>query len=236
MRKIIVTGSNGQLGKMFVNHLIKMNFEVHCVDLKLDTSPVVGAHYHTVDITQESDVVKLYQSLDRIDALINNAGIGVFTPFEERTVSEFKNVMDVNLLGTFLMSREAIKKMKIANKGKIINIGSIYGVVSSDSRIYGESKRNNSEIYSMTKAGVIMFSKYLAAHFGQNNIQVNTLSPGGVFNNQKDEFVKNYTYRNPSGRMASSSDFLPALEFLLSEENTYTNGQNIVIDGGFTAW
>ena len=95
--------------------------------------------------------------------MVNNAGIGVFTPFETRTVDEFMSVVDVNLKGTFLMCREAIKRMKVQQAGKIINIGSVYGVVSSDPRIYGESGRNNSEVYSMTKAGVIMLSKYLCA-------------------------------------------------------------------------
>lgn len=236
MKKIVITGASGQLGRAFVEHLVAKNYEVYCLDMKVEQSPVERATYHVVDITSETEVAAFYQMIGSIDALINNAGIGVFTPFEERTVEDFKRVMDVNLLGTFLMCREAIKIMKKSNSGKIINIGSIYGVVSSDPRIYGESKRNNSEVYSMTKAGVIMLSQYLAAHYGKHNIQINTISPGGVFNKQTDEFVENYTFRNPTGKMAAPSDLFPAIDFLLSVENSYTNGQNIVVDGGFTAW
>ena len=121
---------------------------------------------------------------------MNNAGIGVFTPFLSRTLDEFKNVLDVNLVGTFLMTRESIKIMIKKGHGKIINIGSIYGINSSDFRIYGESGRNNSEVYSISKSGVIMFSKYLAAHYASYNIQINTISPGGIKKNQTDEFIK----------------------------------------------
>ncbi len=134
------------------------------------------------------------------------------------------------------MSREAIKIMIKSNLGKIINIGSIYGVNSSDYRIYGKSGRNNSEVYSITKSGIIMFSKYLATHFASDNIQINTISPGGIKSNQSDDFIKNYTKKNPTRRMGCTKDLLPALDFLLSEKNVYTNGENIIIDGGFTKW
>ncbi len=134
------------------------------------------------------------------------------------------------------MSREAIKIMIKNNLGKIINIGSIYGVNSSDYRIYGKSGRNNSEVYSITKSGIIMFSKYLATHFASYNIQINTLSPGGIKSNQSDDFVRNYTKKNPTRRMGCTKDLLPALDFLLSKKNFYTNGENIIVDGGFTKW
>ena len=134
------------------------------------------------------------------------------------------------------MTRESIKIMIKHGYGKIINIGSIYGVNSSDFRIYGESGRNNSEVYSISKSGVIMFSKYLAAHYASNNIQINTISPGGIKKNQSDEFIKNYNLKNPTGRMGRTNDLLPALDFLLDKKNEYINGENIVVDGGFTTW
>ena len=160
----------------------------------------------------------------------------VYLHFFIRTVKEFKDVLDVNLVGTFLMSREAMKIMIKSKFGKIINIGSIYGVNSSDHRIYGNSKRNNSEVYSISKSGIIMFSKYLSTHFAEYNIQINTISPGGIKRNQSMDFIKQYSNKNPSGRMAETNDFLPVLDFLLDEKNKYINGENIVIDGGFTKW
>jgi len=238
MKNLIITGVAGQIGQVFVQYLSDLNkYKVYALDNNfIDKKPLVNVKYIELDITNEKEVVKFYNTLDAVEVLINNAGVGVFTPFEERTAEEFMNVVDVNMKGTFLMCREAIKKMKITMNGKIVNIGSIYGMVSSDPRIYGESGRNNSEVYSMTKAGVIMLTKYLAAHYAESNIQVNSISPGGLLRQQSQDFLSNYSFRAPIGRLANESELIPALDFLISNENSYTTGQNIAIDGGFTAW
>ena len=237
MKKVILTGANGQLGQSFISLLLGQGFKVIAVDQNIDnlkasqTLDVVR-----LDITNSNDVKDFYSDFDEVYGLINNAGAAVFTPFEERTADEFMSVVEVNLLGTFLMSQGAVKLMKKSREGKIVNIGSIYGVVSSDERIYGESKRNNSEVYSVTKAGVIQLSKYMAEHFGKYNIQTNCISPGGIFNQQTADFVANYTAKTPMERMGRPEDLHAAISFLLDENNNYTNGQNIVVDGGFTAW
>ena len=109
-------------------------------------------------------------------------------------------------------------------------------MVSSDCRVYGKSGRNNSGVYSMTKAGVIILTKYLAAHYANFNIQVNSISPRGLLKQQSQDFLSNYSFRAPFGRLANESELMPALDFLISNENSYTTGQNIAIDGGFTAW
>jgi NAD(P)-dependent dehydrogenase (short-subunit alcohol dehydrogenase family) len=237
MKIAVITGANGQLGKEFTKTLINENCYVYALDLNIENlQESIYFKPIQLDITNESEVHNFYNSLEKIDILINNAGIGIFTPFEQRTAKEFINVMNVNLLGTFLMSQGAIKLMKINNSGKIINIGSIYGVVSSDERIYGNSGRNNSEVYSATKAGVIHLTKYMAAHFGKYNIQTNCISPGGIFNNQSEEFVTNYEYKNPMNRMGKTSDLQSTLKYIISDETQYLNGQNITVDGGFVAW
>lgn len=237
MKTAILTGANGQLGKSYLNTLVNENYYVYAIDLdinEIETTEMVKPI--KLDITNESEVHSFYKNIDNIDVLINNAGIGVFTPFEQRTAKEFMQVMNVNLLGTFLMSQGAIAIMKKQSEGKIINIGSIYGQVSSDERIYGDSGRNNSEVYSATKAGIIHMTKYMATHFGKYNIKTNCISPGGIFNNQSQEFVDNYNYKNPMNRLGTPEDLQSALKFLISKENSYTNGQNITIDGGFVAW
>lgn len=240
MKKVILTGVSGQLGQAFLKKLLDTGYYVYGLDQKispeLSLSFSENCSFHQVDITKEDQVVQFFQSVGEIYGVVNNAGIGVFTPFEQRTAQEFTEVMNVNLLGTFLMCREAVKKMKIQKRGKIINVGSIYGQVSSDYRIYGQSGRTNSEVYSMTKAGVIMFSRYLAAHYAEHGIQVNTLSPGGVHRAQTEDFVGNYKHRTPAGRMATPEDLTDTLQFLLADTNNYINGQNITIDGGFTSW
>lgn len=237
MKKAIITGANGQLGSVFSEALIKKGYFVYAVDINLENiNTSVNIQPVELDITNEMSVHKFFSSIQELDVLVNNAGIGVFTPFEDRTAAEFKKVMEVNLLGAFLMSQSSVKIMKNSNGGKIVNIASIYGSTSSDERIYGDSGRNNSEVYSATKAGIINMTQYMAAHFGKYNIQTNSISPGGIYNQQSEAFVKNYEYKTPMGRMGKGKDLLSALYYFLSEETQYTNGQDIAVDGGFLAW
>ncbi|MBL7058483.1 SDR family oxidoreductase [Patescibacteria group bacterium] len=237
MKKAIITGANGQLGNAFVEGLVKKGYFVYAVDLNIENikdsdniKPI------RLDITDETKVHDFFSSIQNLDVLINNAGIGVFTPFEDRTATEFKKVMEVNLLGAFLMSQSSIKIMKNSSGGKIVNIASIYGSTSSDERIYGDSGRNNSEVYSATKAGLISMTQYMATHFGKFNIQTNSISPGGIYNQQSADFVKNYEYKTPMHRMGKVQDLLSTLLYLISEDTAYTNGQDIAVDGGFLAW
>ena len=236
-KKAIVTGANGKIGRTFVASLVAKGYFVYAVDLKtegLKTSKNV--ELVQLDITDEESVHDFFLSVHNLSVLINNAGIGVFTPFEDRTAAEFKKVMEVNLLGSFLMSQSAVKIMKERGGGKIVNIASIYGSTSSDERIYGDSGRNNSEVYSATKAGVINLTKYMAAHFGKYNIQTNAISPGGIYNQQSIDFVRNYEYKTPMQRMGTVEDLLSTLLYLIADDTAYTNGQNISVDGGFLAW
>jgi 3-oxoacyl-[acyl-carrier protein] reductase len=236
-KKAIITGANGQLGRIFVNSLSEKGYFVYAIDLVFNKEETLGnVQQVQLDITDSRAVREFFMSIDDLSVLINNAGIGVFTPFEERTASEFRRVLEVNLLGTFLMSQAAVKIMKLQSEGKIVNIASIYGSTSSDERIYGHSGRNNSEVYSATKAGVISLTQYMAAHFGKYNIQTNSISPGGIYNKQSKDFVKNYEHKTPMHRMAKPSDMLSTLDYLISEDTGYTNGQNIAVDGGFLCW
>ena len=237
MKIAILTGANGNLGSNFLRILRNLNFFVYAVDKEIgNIEQEEFVESVQLDITDEKKVKDFYLTISSLDLLVNNAGIGVFTPFEERTADEFRMVTDVNLLGTFLMAQGAVKIMKKQNFGKVINLGSIYGVKSSDERIYGDSGRNNSEVYSITKAGVIQLTKYMAAHFGRYNIQTNCISPGGIYNGQSEDFVSKYEYKTPAQKMGTPQDIGHALKFLCSENSGYINGQNIAIDGGFLAW
>ena len=236
-KKAIITGANGQLGSAFVEALTGKGYFVYAVDLNIEKITISeNVQPVKLDITDEMAVHNFFSSVQGLDVLVNNAGIGVFTPFEDRTAAEFKKVMEVNLLGAFLMSQSSVKIMKNSDGGKIVNIASIYGSTSSDERIYGDSGRNNSEVYSATKAGLINMTQYMATHFGKYNIQTNSISPGGIYNQQSEDFVKNYEYKTPMGRMGKVQDLLSALFYLVSEDTQYTNGQDIAVDGGFLAW
>ncbi len=244
-KTILITGANGQLGQGLTSGLLKHGAFIYITDIqeeidkkfseKLKNKKLNNYQYIKMDISSEDSIIQAQTAINRsIDVLINNAGIAVFTPFEQRSEKELDQVLNVNLKGTILCSKIFSQKMIQNKKGKIINVGSIYGTVPPDKKIYGNSDRNSSEIYGATKAGVIQLTKYLATYLAEYNIKVNTVSPGGIFNNQKEAFVDNYTKKTPLKRMAVVQDFIGIVCFLSSDESNYITGQNIIVDGGFT--
>ncbi|TSC68083.1 MAG: short-chain dehydrogenase [Parcubacteria group bacterium Gr01-1014_56] len=245
-KTVLVTGASGQIGQTLVLSLLKNGAYVYGVDVvpvidpkfkKLIASYIRRFSYMPADITSERKIKAMLRALKRpVDVLINCAGVGVYTPFEKRTEDELDYVMNTNLKGTILMSKALSREMVKRKKGTIINFGSVYGVTTPDFRIYGDSKRNSSEIYGATKAGIIHFTKYLAVYLAKHGITVNAVSPGGVFRSQAESFVKNYEYKTPLGRMATPEDLVGAILFLASDDARYITGQNLVVDGGFTLW
>ncbi len=246
---VLVTGAAGQLGRSFCSALAKEGARVWLADIDLAGCEKVckglkNISYHRclyLDVADLTSVRKAFQEIleksKRLDALINNAGIALFSPFWERSFNDFMNVFKVNAGGTFLCMREASKiMMRNESGGSIVNIASIYGMVSGDPRIYTDCQRNTSECYGASKAAVIQLTKYFAAHLAKYNIRVNSVSPGGVFNNQGKDFVANYSYRAPMARMADKDELSGAVLFLISRESSYMTGHNLVVDGGFTAW
>ena len=125
--------------------------------------------------------------------------------------------------------------MLLSNSGSIVNIASIYGVVGPDFNIYEGTTMTMPAAYSAIKGGLISFTKYLASYLGPNNIRVNAVSPGGIFDNQNPIFVNNYNNKVPLRRMGNPDDIIPAIIFLLSEDAKYITGQNLIIDGGWTS-
>ena len=130
--------------------------------------------------------------------------------------------------------------MQKNKEGSIINIGSIYGMVSPDQRIYlkkdSEKKFRKPIAYCVSKSAVYNMTRYLATYFASDGVRVNVLTFGGVFNNQDAEFVKNYCQKVPLNRMAKRDEYNGAVLFLASNASSYMTGSNLVIDGGFTTW
>ena len=213
-----------------------------------------------VDVTSKKSVENLIlrtvAEWGRLDILVNSAALdpkfdlrgeeatgGEDDPrslkFEEFPLESWNQAIDVNLTGMFLCCQSAGRQMRTQGEGVIINVCSIYGLVGPDQRIYIREEKPpqfKPAYYSVTKAGVLGLTKYLATYYAGENIRVNALTPGGVFNNHDEEFLKAYSSRTVMGRMAEKDDMNGALLFLASNASSYMTGSNLVVDGGWTAW
>jgi len=250
---VLVTGAAGQLGRHLVTAFLQQRARV----IALDTTLAALEEVATTESWSRSDTqliacniqclsevqAAFSSSIDvfsGIDILINNAGVSVFEPFMERTEESFDWVMDVNLKGTFFCIREFIKQTKPdAVDANIINIASMYGIISPDPRIYTDCDRKNSEVYGATKAAIIQMTRYFAVHAAPERIRVNSVSPGGIRNPQQPQgadFQKNYGERCPALRMAETHELVLPTLFLCSPAASYINGHNLVVDGAMSAW
>ena len=208
--------------------------------------------FSKLDITSEKEVEdKISDSKNKfkkIDILINHAHFKgdpkllkphseFFSSVEDYPFDVWKNTIDVNLNGLFLLTKAVGKCMKEQQSGVIVNTASTYGLLSPNKSIYGDSGINSPISYAVTKAAILNFSRYLATHWAEHNIRVNTISPGGVDNSaQSVEFKDAYSKLTPMGRLAADTEYQGAILFLASNASSYMTGSNLVVDGGWTAW
>src|SRR3989304_8747593 len=144
--------------------------------------------------------------------------------------------VDNHLGGYFVMCKETAMIMKERGGGSMINLASIYGVVAPDFSIYEGTEMTMPVAYASIKAGVIAMTKYIATYFGTHNIRANVISPGGIHDNQAPSFVEKYSRKTPLGRMGKPHEIVGAVIYLASDASSYVTGQNILVDGGWTAW
>lgn len=260
-RVAIVTGACGQLGTEYVKTLLAAGVSVVAFDRRepaydsvlatLDTTHLLFAK---VDVTSKGQIDQgLALTVERFgkpDILINNAAIDAppganeqeTGPFEEYSEASWQSMMDVNLKGMFLCCQVLGGAMARSKGGSIINIASIYGILSPDQHLYEYRAIKTGKpfykpvAYSVAKSGVLNLTRYLATYWAEQNVRVNTLTLGGVFNNQDDEFVKGYNNKVPLGRMARAEEYNGAIVFLASDASSYMTGSNLVIDGGYSSW
>ncbi len=260
----VVTGGIGLLGSQFCKTLAEAGASVLVADIdgeraRARAEELVKAGYRAagfgVDITQPDSVramaeqaVKLFH---RLDILVNSAamdpkfdqehiGSQGANAFETYPLEAWNQALTVNLTGTFLCCQAAAREMLRQGSGSIINICSTYGLVGPDQRIYrrpGQEQQSYKPVfYSVTKAGILGLTRYLATYYAGKNIRVNSLTPGGVYNDHDEVFNQEYSARTVLGRMANKDEMNGAILFLASEASSYSTGANLVVDGGWTAW
>jgi 2-deoxy-D-gluconate 3-dehydrogenase len=259
-RTAVVTGAAGLLGREFARALAGVGATVVLVDLDGEAAGAVAAvlraegapepHVVALDLTDEVAVDGAIGALERVDVLVNSAAIDPkVTPGRELDghltsydLARWQASLDVNLTGTFLVTRACARTMERQGdrgRGAIVNLSSTYGLVGPDQRTYRAGERQTfvkPVDYSVTKAGILGFTRAVAAMYAGTEIRVNALTPGGTYNGQDDEFVERYSSRAVLGRMADPGDYRAAMVFLCSDASRYMTGANLVVDGGWTAW
>jgi 2-deoxy-D-gluconate 3-dehydrogenase len=261
-RTAIVTGGAGLLGAQFSRCLAEAGANVIVADLEGSSAEGVAqsiiqagfsAQGIEVDVRQPDSTKAMLEAahdyFDRVQILVNSAALDPkFDPehqvegqnaFEEYPLEQWNQALAVNLTGMFLCCQAVVSDMLENSSGSIINICSTYGLVGPDQRIYQQPDKPvqyKPVYYPVTKAGVMGLTRYLATYYEGRNIRVNALTPGGVFNNHEEAFVRNYATRTVLGRMAEPDEMNGALLFLASDASSYMTGANLVVDGGWTAW
>ncbi len=257
---VVVTGATGQLGMQYCNAFLGQGASVVGLDVRdsdetraLERNHPDHYQFVTADVTARSS---LDQALEAIrgrfgrvpTVLINNAAIDSPPdapaeengPFEEYPDESWDRVMNVNVKGVYLCCKVFGAEMANEGRGSIINVSSIYGVLSPDQSIY-DYRRERGETfykpvaYSASKSALLNLTRYLAVYWGKKGVRVNTLVIAGVFNNQEQPFLDVYCGRIPVGRMADESEFNGSVLFLASPAAAYMTGATLTIDGGWTA-
>jgi len=243
--KVAVTGGAGQIGREIVRGLEERGARVAVLDLESER--------FRVDVTDRSAIERAAAEIEQEwgvpHVLVNAAALDSppdappeeVGPVESYPETSFDEVMDVNVKGTFLCCQVVGARMAAEGRGSIVNLSSIYGMLSPVQELYDFRRKGGEEFfkpvaYSVSKSALYNLTRYLATYWARSGVRVNTLTLAGVWNDQPKEFVDAYTARMPLGRMADASEVVGPVVFLASEASSYVTGSNLVADGGWSAW
>ena len=252
-RVAVVTGGAGQLGSEIARGLTERGARVAVFDIAAPDGDGDDLRTFRVDVT---DSASLERATDEVTAawgvpqvLVNAAALDSppdapaeeVGPFEHYPISSFDQVMEVNVKGTLLACQVVGARMAEAGRGSIVNVSSIYGMLSPVQELYDFRRRKGEEFfkpvaYSVSKSALYNLTRYLATYWAKSGVRVNTLTLAGVWNDQPQEFLDAYTARMPLGRMADVGEVVGPVVFLASDASSYVTGANLVADGGWSAW
>ena len=255
-RRVLITGGNGHLGKKIAETLTELGASIIILDMPnsnftkvTETVEVkLKGKLSIIECDLESEkqrrlaIEKIKSDGLGLNCLINNAsftGASRLTdwaaPFEKQSLETWRRALEVNLTAPFHFSQAFTPELQAANGGNIINIASIYGELGPDWRLYENTEMGSPAAYSSSKGGLIQLTRWLATTLAPH-IRVNAISPGGIYRNQPDKFVKRYSSRTPLGRMGTEDDFQGAVGYLATDLSSYVTGEIIQVDGGWSVW
>ncbi len=255
-KTVVITGGAGHLGSGMSEALAAYGANLFILgrtpEKNLNKAAELKAKYNLpicetviVDLNDgaalENAIETVVARTGRIDVLINNSAYSCSKAVEDYTYDEWRRGIDGTINITFRVTQSCLSHMisRGGGRGSIINISSMYGMVAPDMSIYGDSGQNNPANYGAGKAAIIQFTKYLASVYGSRGIRANAVSPGPFPNPtvQKDKrFIGELCRKNPMNRIGTPEDLHGIIVFLASDASSYVNGQNIAVDGGWTAW
>ncbi len=264
-RVAVITGGGGLLGEQHGIAIASAGGTPVLADVRVDAAREVAAKIAgaygvpalalACDITQSQDVegllAEVLRRYARVDILINNAANNPrvedgaaprWTSLERMDRGLWEADLAVGLTGAFLCAQIVGGEMARRGKGAVVNVSSQYGILAPDQRVYRDPALPPDEQpikplgYTVVKAGIIGMTKWLATYWAERGVRVNTLTVGGVYNEQPAEFVRRIADRIPMARMAQPSEYQGAIQFLCSEASSFMTGANLVIDGGMSAW
>jgi NAD(P)-dependent dehydrogenase (short-subunit alcohol dehydrogenase family) len=252
-RVAVVTGGAGQLGREIARGLADHGAKVAIFDVAADEGENGNVRSFRVDVTDRAAIERATEEVGKAWAvphvLVNAAALdsppsapaAEVGPFEHYPIELFDQVMDVNVKGTLLSCQVVGAGMSKAGRGSIVNVSSIYGMLSPIQELYDFRRREGEEFfkpvaYSVSKSALYNLTRYLATYWAKSGVRVNTLTLAGVRSDQPQEFLDAYAGRMPVGRMAEVGEVVGPVVFLASDASSYVTGANIVVDGGWSAW
>jgi NAD(P)-dependent dehydrogenase (short-subunit alcohol dehydrogenase family) len=256
-RVAIITGAAGLLGEQHAIALSDFGAHLILVDLKKDPCVALARRLHSqnhieslalaCDVTDKSSweavLGEALKQFGHVDILLNNAAFTTESPsanydapFPDFPLDDWQQILAVNLTGSFLGCQVIGRQMLEQRSGSIINVASLYGVVSPNHRMYPGTGIHQPVAYSVSKSAVISLTRYLATLWADKGVRVNAVTPGGIFNHHPETFTQKYADLSPMGRMASKDEMRGAIVYLASEASAYCTGHNLVVDGGWTLW
>lgn len=248
---VVVTGGAGYLGAAMTEAFLNYGAKVYIASRKEDKEYLIRLQqqflkqieFIYLDVTDtvvvNTAIKKILNKESQIDVLVNNAYSGKTGELLNGLENDWLDSFNGSIHATYRVTKAVLPSMLERKEGSIINIASMYGLVSPNPEIYGQSMQNNPPQYGAAKAGIIQFTKYLAGHFASQGIRANCIAPGPFPNEKTQEnhaFIEELKKKNPTNRIGQPKDLQGIAVLLASDASNYINGQTISVDGGWTIW